>query len=416
MPDAAQFEAYAKLLRLVPVETESESIYRKEPDPDAGRLPDRGWWRWPGASFVLLVVAPTLFATVYFGLMAADRYQSETRFILRVPGRSLANAAAGLATQGKEGSLAGSLGVSRAADDGYIIQSFLESRDAMIWADQHAALRAAWDAPPARYDFLWRFPNPWEPRGEEGRYRHFQRMVTSTYDGATGVSTLKVQAFSPAAAQKISTSLLVAAEALVNQLNERARRDTIGRAEQEADRLRSRLIAAQASLTTFRERERLIDPTHVTLGVLETIGRLAQEAALVSVQIGEIGTGSPNSPQLAPLRNRRAAIEAQIVQERQRLAGDARSIAPRIAEYERLMLEREFAEKALVSAMAAVEAARAESKAQEVYLERIAQPSSPDYPSQPWRVAWCLAVAFVGFVAWRAWRIVSEDTIAHASK
>jgi len=147
---------------------------------------------------------------------------------------------------------------------------------------------------------------------------------------------------------------------------------------------------------------------------LETIARLAQEAAAISVQIGELTENSPDGPQIQPLRVRRAALEAQITVERQRMAGDAQSIAPRIVEYERLMLEREFAEKALIAAMAALEAARVEAMAKQVYLERVTNPSEPDYPAHPWRIAWCIAVAVVGWMAWRLWRIVSSDTLRHA--
>jgi capsular polysaccharide transport system permease protein len=419
MPDAAQFTSYAKLLRLTPVESESvgaplpaatSAQASKAATGDAGGRPRlRGL-----ASFALLVALPTLLAMAYFGLLAADRYTSEARFVLRMPGRSLANAAMGLALQNNTGGIAGSMGVARSTDDGYLVQEFLESRDAMAWAEKHAGLRAAWDAAPARHDLLWRFPNLFEPKGEEGLFRHFQRMVSASFDSTTGVNMLKVQAFSADDARRIAESLLGAAEGLVNRLNERARRDTITRAEAEAVRLRARLEAAQAALTAFREREQLIDPSQSTLAVLETIGKLAQEAALLSVQIGELGKGSPNSPQIGPLRTRRAAIEAQIALERQRLAGDAQSIAPRIVEYERLMLEREFAEKALVSAMTALETARVEALAQQVYLERVTQPGAPDYPAQPWRILWTLAVAVAGYMAWRMWRIVSEDTMAHA--
>ena len=333
--------------------------------------------------------------------------------MLRMPGRTLANAALGnvLQNSGVSGAMSG---VTRSGDDGYVVQEFLESRDALAWAKQHAELKAAYAVPAARWDIFWSFPNPFEPKTEEGLFWHFQRMVSAVVDSTTGVNTLKVQAFTPADAQRIAISLLEAAEGLVNRLNERARQDTIALAEVEVERMRQRVVAAQAALTTFRERERLIDPSQGTLAVLETIGKLAQEAALVSVQIGELSKSSPDGPQIAPLRTRRAALEAQIALERQRLAGDAQSIAPRIVENERLMLEREFSEKALVFAMTAVETARVEAVRQQVYLERVTTPSQPDYPAYPWRVIWSLVVAVAGYMAWRMWRILSADALRHA--
>lgn len=412
MPDASQFATYARLLRLTPVEG-VQVAPSPLPEELAEATPKRAsrWHERGLISLLVLVVLPTVLAGGYFAFLAADRYQSEVRFVLRMPGRTLANAALG---NMQSNGMAAMTGVTRSGDDGHVVQQFLESRDALVWADQRAGLKAAYASPAARLDIFWRFPNPFEPKGEEGLFWHFQRMVSADFDSTTGVNILKVQAFTSADAHRIASSVLDAAEALVNRLNERARQDAIALADAEVDRMRQRAVAAQAALTSFREHERLIDPGQATLAVLETIGKLAQEAALVSVQISELSKSSPNGPQIAPLRTRRAALEAQIALERLRLAGDAQAIAPRIVEYERLMLEREFAEKALVSAMTAVETARVEAIRQQVYLERITNPSQPDYPAYPWRVVWTLVVAVAGYMMWRLWRILSADALRHA--
>ena len=52
------------------------------------------------------------------------------------------------------------------------------------------------------------------------------------------------------------------------------------------------------------------------------------------------------------------------------------------------MLEREFADRALASALASLENARAESQRQQLYLERVVAPHAADYPSQPRRLLW----------------------------
>ena len=157
-----------------------------------------------------------------------------------------------------------------------------------------------------------------------------------------------------------------------------------------------------------------MDPSHATLAVLETIAKLSEDAAQVSVQLNELDKASPNAPQLAALRMRRAALESQIAIERHRLAGDAQSIAPRIAEYERLMLEREFAERALLAAMSAVEMARVEALRQQVYLERVAAPGRPDYPAYPWKIIWSFSVMAAGYMIWRIWRILTADARRHS--
>jgi capsular polysaccharide transport system permease protein len=343
-------------------------------------------------------------AAGYFWLLAADRYESEARFVLRMPGRTMPSA--------QMNSFLQSAGITRSNDDGYVVNDYLESRDAMNWLERHAGLKAAFAV--ARRDPIWGFPNAFGSDTDEGLYRHYQRMMSASFDNSTGVSTLKVQGFTPEDAQRLAASLLDAAEALVNRLNDRARHDALALAEGEVDRMRQRALAAQSALTAFRERERLVDPSQATLAVLETIAKLALDASQVSVQMNELRQSSPNAPQIASLRTRRGALEAQIATERQRLAGDAEAIAPRIAEYERLMLEREFAEKALMSAMTAMEMARVDALRQQVYLERVATPGRPDYPAYPWKVVWCLAILVGGCMAWRTSRILAADAMRHS--
>lgn len=404
MPDATEFATYARLLRLTPVsdvQLAPAAVSVETPSTEA--QPNRRLKLKGVVSFLLLVVLPTCLVVAYFAFFAADRYESEARFILRSPGRTMS---------AQLPNILQAAGIARASDDGYIVREFLESRDAMEVLEKNADLKAAYAA--GGHDFIWKFPNFFTSKTEEGLYWHYQRMMSAEFDNTTGVSILKMQAFAPEAAQRLATALLESAESLVNRLNERARQDAIKVADTEVERMKARALAAQAALTAFRERERLVDPSQVTLAVLETIARLSVEAATLSVQIGELEKTSRNSPQITPLRSRRSAIEEQIVTERHRLAGDAQAIAPRIAEYERLMLEREFAAKALITAMTALETAKVEAQRQQVYLEKVATPARPDYPAYPWRVVWCAVTFVAGYMVWRMWRIMVKDGLDHA--
>ncbi len=404
MPDTTELATYARLLRLTPVSEVQLAPAVVTVDTSAAAVQPRRRLKLRGIfSFLLLVALPTCLAVAYFAFFAADRYESEARFILRSPGRTIS---------AQLPNILQAAGIARASDDGFIVREFLDSRDAMEVLEKNADLKATYAA--GGRDFLWKFPNFFTSKTEEGLYSHYQRMMSADFDNTTGVSILRMQAFTPEAAQRLAAALLESAESLVNRLNERARQDAIKVADVEVERMKTRALAAQAALTAFRERERLVDPSQVTLAVLETIARLSMEAATLSIQIGELEKSSRNSPQITPLRSRRSAIEAQIATERHRLAGDAQAIAPRIAEYERLMLEREFAAKALITAMTALETAKVEAQRQQVYLEKVAAPARPDYPAYPWRVVWCLVIMAAGYMAWRIWRILTEDALKHA--
>lgn len=406
MPDVSQIDSYARLLRLVPAGDVTPAPLDYHQPFTTSLVKKRSIWPKSIVSFCALVLLPSMLVCGYFWLLAAPRYESEARFVLRVPGRAMVGP-----EMGQMASLLQGTGVNRSSDDGYIIQEFLESRDAMVYLEAHADLRRSFAL--AENDPFWRYPGFFASATEEGLYKLYKRLISVTFDNSSGVSTLKVQAFSPADARRESEALLAAAESLVNRLNERSRQDATALADAEADRARQRVLATQRGITTFRERERMVDPAQVTIAVLEALAKLGLETAQLSVQIGELLQVSPSSPQLAPLRNRRAALEAQIAIERQRLGGDAQSIAPRIAEYEGLMLEREFADKALIAAMSGVEMARVEATRKQVYLERVARPGEPDYAAYPWRILWSLFAAGAGYLAWRIWRIVAADARRH---
>jgi capsular polysaccharide transport system permease protein len=402
MPDDAQFATYARLLRLSPIgdpvlpQLETAAV---EPVAHAP-APKRRVWEYP--SFLVIVILPFCLAVGYFTLFAANRYESEAKIVVR--------AAYGAVSSDPAATMAGSPGVGRTVDDGFIVEEYLASRDALKWLQQHAQLASAYARP--KWDFVWRFPN-FHSKSEEGLFAHYRRMMSAEYDILTGIVLIKVQAFTPGDAQRLTYSLMGAAEDLVNHLNQRAQDDAIALVQHEVDQMRHRAEAAQAALTEFRERELMIDPSHATAGVLDTIGRLAYELAQLNVQLTQVTQLSANSPQINSLQQRRSAVEEQIAVERRQLAGSAKAIAPRIAEYERLSLERDFSDKALVAAMAALETTRVAAVRHRIYLEPVTVPSLPDYPAYPWRIIWCAVTLLVGYMVWRMWRFTINVILYH---
>jgi capsular polysaccharide transport system permease protein len=83
-----------------------------------------------------------------------------------------------------------------------------------------------------------------------------------------------------------------------------------------------------------------------------------------------------------------------------RVAGGDRSLAGKAAEFQRLALEKEFADKMLASAMSTLELARNEAQRQQLYLERVAQPSLPDQALEPRRIRNIASVLVLGLISW----------------
>jgi capsular polysaccharide transport system permease protein len=220
----------------------------------------------------------------------------------------------------------------------------------------------------------------------EALYRVYEHFVSVETDTTTGVTILQVKAYRPEDAHIIATALLSYGEQLVNELNERARKDAVGQATREVDRAEQRIAQIQSELTAYRVKQKMLDPKSASSGVLELIAQMSAAQANARAQLGELLKNSPNSPQIPLVKTRIDSLDKLIAEERAKLSGQSDSVVASLTEYERLTLDRELAEKALASAFTSLEAARIEAQRQQLYLETIATPNLPDYPLYPKRV------------------------------
>ena len=108
-------------------------------------------------------------------------------------------------------------------------------------------------------------------------------------------------------------------------------------------------------------------------------------------------------------------MQDQIALERQKLGGADASLAPRIAEYERLSLDQQFSERTFISALGSLESARLDAVRQRVFLNEVASPNLPDYPLYPHKALWVLCVFAFSLIAWRLFGVVAEDIRDHAA-
>lgn len=329
----------------------------------------------------LVLFLPTLFSAIYFFFLASDQYESEAKFVVRSAQRP--DSLGGL-------SFLVQLGLQRSQDDSFIVQDFMASRDAVRELQQRLPLRGMFKTDVL--DIIAGYPSFLYGPREERFYKYFQTMVSVVHTDKTGISTLKVRAFSAENAKEIADTLLQLGEGLVNRLNERLLRDAVGRAEAEVIEAQNRVIAAQAALTAFRNKELLIDPARNAVALAELIAKLSTELATTRAQIAEAKMNSSTGPQLPVLERKAIALDEQIASERTRVARSSDGLAERIAAYERFVLEREFANKMLGTNEADLVRAKAEAAKQLLYLERVVEPNLADYSTQPKRLRSVLTV------------------------
>lgn len=332
------------------------------------------WWRRVPIAALLVVGLPTVLAMIYYLLIASPRYVSETQFIVRAQGQTTPSSL-GVALQG--------VGIAPTQTEAFAVHEYITSRDSL--AELSRRYEISQMLAPRGIDAFSRYPRPWEGRSQEALYKGFQRFITVGYDSTTGISTLRVEAFRPRDAQALTEGLLGGGEQLINRMNERSAADALAQARQSRDEARTRLSSAQQQLTAFRNREQIIDPTTAAREGAELIGGLQAEIARLRADRAQLASEAANSPQLPVFDSRIAAYARQIEAEREKIAGAAGSLAPKLSIYEDLALAREFADRELTQATAAVITAEQEARRQKLYLDRVVSPSLPDEASEPRR-------------------------------
>lgn len=335
----------------------------------------------------LLILLPTILCAVYYFGIAADQYRSEARFIVRTPTKPDVRGGLTFLVQ---------LGLVKSQDDAFIVQDYITSRDALQALAAKIPLKAMYARKSA--DFLARYPSLFYGQKEERFYRYFAQMVTVIHTDRTGITTLQADAFRPEDARLIVETLLSLSEALVNQINRRIQSDAIANGVAELERAQARVVSAQAAITEFRNRELIVDPQQSALALAELIAQLSAELGAVQAQIAELKSGTAGSPQISTLQRKAAALRGQIAEERAKITSDKGGLAMRIANYERLVLQREFANRMLGAAEAELVRARAEAARQLLYLERVVEPSLPDDATLPRRLRKVITVLVINVV------------------
>lgn len=333
----------------------------------------------------LTVVLPTLLAIVYFGCIASDVYISESRFVVRSPDRQAASPL---------GFILKGAGFSRSQDDSYTLQDFILSRDALRALDEELDLRRAF----GKGDVFNRFPGLEWDNSFENLYRYYQKKVGVQLDNVSSITTVTIRAFSAEDAQRMNQMLLEMSETLINHLNERGRQDMIRFASKEVAEAERKAKLTALTLARYRNEKGVIDPERQSAIPLQQIAKLQDEIIAAKTQLAQLQMLAKDNPQIPVLKNRIQTLEAEVRIESGRIAGGGHSLASKVVEFQRLSLEKEFADKQLGVALASLEQARNEAQRKQLYLERIARPSLPDAAVEPRRLRAILAVFVLGLI------------------
>jgi capsular polysaccharide transport system permease protein len=348
-------------------------------------------------SFALCVLLPSLLGGLYFFVIASERYAARASFAVRsmdsVPsGGDFLGAIAGLSS------------VGTTTTDSYIVLEYLKSRELIDKIQAEFDLREAFSK--SSIDFLYRLD---ASAPIEDVVAYWDWMITASYDNTSAILNFEVEAFSAQDAKAIATLIVAYCQELINQLSEQARKDAVRFAQKEVATAEVRLKVIRDEMRKFRSSSSAVDPTASAAAQVQLVTGIETQLIELRARLGTLlASLDEDSLPVVQLRKQISSLETQLIEKQTEVNGEGDNTSTRIgrglssllADYEKLQVDMEFAQKAYATSLSSLERARAEADRQQRFLAVFASPSTPEIAIYPYRVINTFLVFISALILW----------------
>lgn len=343
-------------------------------------------------SFLLFVVAPSVVSGVYLWTVAVDQYASSVGFsVRREDAGSPTDVLVGLTN------FSGS-----SSTDTDILFEYLQSQKLVSEMDREIDLRTRWSAPGDDPVFALK-----KDASIEELMEYWSRMVRVSLGTGAGLIEVEVRAFTGEDATLIAETLFEKSSKMINDLSAIARADGIRYTKEELTKAEDRLRDAREVLTKFRNAKQIVDPELDLRSQASLLANLQAQKAESLIELDLLQrTVRDSDPRLEQEQRRLEVIEERIAQERLVLGGAGlvqegdQGFADLIGEYERLVVDREFAQEAYISARAAHDSALSEAHRKSRYLAAYMEPTKAQSAVYPERITLQAVITLFLFLLW----------------
>lgn len=352
--------------------------------------------------FWICVVIPTLCLSIYYGLIASDVYTSESKFVIRSPNQQ--------STSGL-GVMLQNIGFSASSSDSYLVRDYLSSRDATQQLKDKLDIQSKYSD--ESVDFISRFGTLRNPTFENF-YEYFNGKVNVVYDPVSSISSLQIEAYTAEDAKAINESLLKLSEDVINRINNNAKNDILTAAEKEVKDAQELSMKAANQLAKYRVQHGIFNPEGQSTLALQEISKLQDALIQTETQLTQARQITPANPQIKAMETRIKSLKNSIAEKSKLVMGTSNaSLSNHSVEFQRLELEKELADKKLISAMSGYEQAKSDFNQKQLYLERLAEPSLPDEATKPERFKNVLSGFVFGLLLWGVLRLFVAGVREH---
>lgn len=317
-----------------------------------------------------------LFAVIYWGLIASDRYVSEAHVIIQRTDM------AGSQAMDFSSFLAGSGSGSRT--DQLLLRDYLLSMDMLIKLDEKLHLRAHFSD--KQRDLISRMWSAHTPN--ERLYQYYRSHVSVEFDAYESVLVIKAQAYDPKTAQAITAMLIKEGERSMNDMSHLMAQEQVAFVEKQVAQSAERFQQARLAVIAYQNQKGLASPLSTAENVVGAINRLeVQRTELQARRNALLGYLTPQAPNVVELDLQLSAIEKQIAQEQARLtAPGGNTLNSTVEEYQRLEMTAMFAQDIYKTALIALEKGQVEATRLLKKVSILQAPTLPQHPLEPRRI------------------------------
>ena len=324
------------------------------------------------ARLAFFVGLPTLLAGWYFYSVATPMYATNSEFLI-------------LQADNQGGSGIGGLlsGTQIAtSQDSIAVQSYLQSKDAMLRLDQDVGFKS---------HFTQSFIDPVQrltedPTNEEA-FKTFQRNVKVGYDPTEGVLRMEVIAADPQTSAQFSQALINYAEERVNSLSEQKRGDQMSEAQISFEKAEAERRAAQEALVNLQLQGATLDPEAVIASLRSQINTVELQIIEKELQLAALlDNARPNQSRVDGARGDIRRLNDQLEELNAKMTDASQgenSLAQLSVRIQMAQADLATRDMLLQSALQQMEQTRLEANRQVRYLTTSVRPVAPQEASYP---------------------------------
>ena len=328
-----------------------------------------------GSGLIPFVVLPLFVVCVYLFFLSANIYETESQFIIKQNYNESGSNVLDL------GFL--SPGTSTSREDALLLKKFIHSPELLHLLDEKLDLRKHYSSP--QLDFIRRLSGS---ASKKGFLEFYRKIVSIDIESDSNIVTLKVLAFNPSMAFKVTNLILANSESFINRISKRLAEEQVDFVRQEVERAENNLRKAKDSILAFQNRKTLVNPESDIESKVAAITAMQTEIMQKKASLKELkGFLREDTFQVTSLVNQIVALESQVEEEKKQLTGSAEvSLNQVMVEFQNLSMDLEFSENAYKSAYTSLQTSHVDASRKLKHMVVISNSGESDEPAYPRRL------------------------------